>query len=231
MTDAFTDELFYVPLAKRIVFPISRLIVDVERFKEDSMEPMTKVGMGVIYTKTSDGNKMRRQLSEIERKHLIKQYYRPHHKMLEEMVMEELQTSSYSLIIDCHSFPSAPLPCEREQSQARPDFCIGTDEYHTPDALLEEAEAALCEHKHRVKINRPYSGTLVPLEFYHKEPRVMSIMVEVNRSLYLDESTGSRTVGFERVRSQLSRMLEALIKEVPTIGSTLPLTWRRDHGR
>jgi N-formylglutamate deformylase len=46
MTDAYTDELFSYPGATTVLFPISRLLVDVERFSDDKKEPMTKGGMG-----------------------------------------------------------------------------------------------------------------------------------------------------------------------------------------
>jgi N-formylglutamate amidohydrolase len=46
MTDAFTDELFSLPRTTTIRFPVSRLVVDVERFPDDAQEPMSKVGMG-----------------------------------------------------------------------------------------------------------------------------------------------------------------------------------------
>jgi len=51
MTDAFTDELFFLPETAIVWFPISRLLVDVKRFLGDAEEPMSKVGMGVIYTR------------------------------------------------------------------------------------------------------------------------------------------------------------------------------------
>ena len=53
MTDADTDKLFSHPEATRIVFPVSRLICDVERFEDDAVEPMAKKGMGVCYTSNS----------------------------------------------------------------------------------------------------------------------------------------------------------------------------------
>ena len=54
MTDSYTDELFDIKKCEKTVFPVSRLICAVERFRNESDEEMTKQGMWVCYTKTSD---------------------------------------------------------------------------------------------------------------------------------------------------------------------------------
>jgi len=59
MTDWFTDELFDYAGAKKLVFPYSRLYCDVERFRDDDKEEMVKKGMGVCYTSSSFGHKLR----------------------------------------------------------------------------------------------------------------------------------------------------------------------------
>jgi N-formylglutamate deformylase len=63
MTDAYTDELFPPTRveAGRVVFPLSRLICDVERFPSDEDEPMATRGMGAIYTRTSMDHILRPQ--------------------------------------------------------------------------------------------------------------------------------------------------------------------------
>jgi N-formylglutamate deformylase len=65
MTDAYTDELFpLTPVeAARLVFPVSRLVCDVERFPTDENEPMAARGMGAIYIRTSKSGVLRVNLS------------------------------------------------------------------------------------------------------------------------------------------------------------------------
>ena len=210
MTDAFTDELFDYPRATKVKFPISRLLVDVERFLDDTKEPMSQAGMGVIYTRTSHGRKLKRELREQEKIDLITQYYETHHSTLVESVKHELEKYGNALIVDCHSFPSRPLPCDSDQSVPRPDFCIGTDLFHTPKSLIQITEQNLKGMGFRVGINRPYEGTMVPMEFYKKDHRVISIMIEVNRSLYMDELAGKKTRAFESTKKQIITLLNSI---------------------
>jgi N-formylglutamate deformylase len=111
MTDAFTDELFDLDEPhQNVVYPDSRIVCDPERFLDNETEPMSKVGMGVVYTRTSDGRTLQSVLSDEERKKLIDRFYIPHHRILEKVVAAELAKDGRSLIVDCHSFPSKPLP-------------------------------------------------------------------------------------------------------------------------
>ena len=195
LTDHHTHKLFDCDGASKLAFPVSRLVVDPERFIDD---PMESVGMGVVYTHTTDGDPLR-AISEIDRLTLIDTYYHPHHNKLTRMVDECLEKHNQCLIIDCHSFPAQPLPYECDLN--RPDICIGTDSYHTStelkDCLLKVFEA----FGYRVAIDSPFSGSIVPLKHYHKDQRVESVMIEVNRSLYASPS------GFKRVQSDLTHAI------------------------
>ena len=79
MTDAYTDELFPVTTVEvaRLVFPVSRLICDVERFPLDQDEPMASRGVGVVYTRTSMGEMLRHQQNPNERLALLDRWYWP----------------------------------------------------------------------------------------------------------------------------------------------------------
>ena len=178
MTDHHTDRLFHLQGGRRCIFPVSRLVVDPERFIDD---PMESVGMGVVYTHTANGNALR-AIAEIERLDLINSYYHPHHNALTRMVNDCLEQHNQCLIIDCHSFPAQPLPYENDLN--RPDICIGTDAFHTQPELEATLVNSFQEYGYSVAINSPFAGSLVPIDFYRKEPRVQSIMVELNRGLY-----------------------------------------------
>ena len=178
LTDHHTHKLFDCDGASKLVFPVSRLVVDSERFIDD---PMESVGMGVVYTHTTDGDPLR-AISEIDRLALINSYYHPHHTALTRMADECLEKHNQCLIIDCHSFPAQPLPYENDLN--RPDICIGTDAFHTQPELEATLVNSFQKYGYSVAINSPFAGSLVPIDFYRKEPRVQSIMVELNRGLY-----------------------------------------------
>jgi len=213
MTDAYTDELFSYEMATSIIFPYSRLLVDVERFPNDKDEPMSKKGMGMIYTKTSDGKALKSNIMPEIRERLL-EYYKSHHRRLTEVVDKELNKLGESLIIDCHSFPSQPKKCDINQDTPRPDICIGTDYYHTSTKLIDHAENTLKEMGYNVGINWPFSGSLVPMKHYNKDNRVQSIMIEVNRNLYMSDTTGLKKDSFNMIKSQLDELMAVLDKQL-----------------
>ena len=53
------------------------------------------------------------------------------------------------------------------------------------------------------------------MRYFRNDRRVLSIMIEVNRRLYLDETTGKAGERFGDVQSMLARVLQAVV-ELPT---------------
>ncbi len=197
---------------------VSRLVVDVERFELDEREPMAATGMGCVYRLTSDGKPLRRDLSIVERESLISSYYQPHHQRFAEIVDACLRDRKIALIIDCHSFPSRPLPYELEQNLERPDVCIGTDAFHTPEPVRDAFVGSFTDAGFSVAVNRPFSGAIVPSAHYLQNRRVLSVMVEINRGLYWDEAKGKPGDHYvnlaERIRAACRRASSLVINEV-----------------
>ena len=152
-----------------------------------------------------------RLVCDPEREGLLDRFYRPHHARLTVAVEAELRDRGHCLIVDAHSFPSLPLPYELDQARERPDICLGTDDVHTPPSLLRAAEAAFSARFVGVAHNRPFAGALVPAAFLNRDHRVSSIMVEVNRGLYMDEGTGDRLPGFATVACLVQEAVRELV--------------------
>jgi len=220
MTDLYTDELFSgIDGFFDLVFPVSRLLVDPERFADDVREPMAEIGMGAIYKVTSDLLPLRRFIGEEERQHLMDTFYKPHHAELTDLVRPPAMRGarvrrggpgSSALIIDAHSFPGAPLPYESNQDGLRPEICIGADPDHTSDDLLGMAVSLFRKAGFTVAVNAPFSGALVPADFYQRDRSVFSIMIEVRRDLYMNEATGEKNRGFDAFSSLLRSLLSDL---------------------
>jgi len=211
MTDHRTLGIFAGrnPAIPVVAAQVSRLVVDVERFLDDGQEPMAALGMGVIYARTSAGSPLRRPLAAAERERLLARHYHPHHKLLLDATDAALRVHGRCLILDGHSFPSAPLPFELDQDPDRAEICIGTDAFHTPPWVEAIFISVFRQAGFTVACNRPFAGALVPLEHYRRESRVASIMVEINRATYLDEGSANPLGSFGRMARRIRRACRA----------------------
>ena len=211
MTDHFTDELFDFlgDNINQLKFPVSRLLVDVERFEKDELEPMSKVGMGCVYEKTHDGKSLK--LVNDVRDELINKFYKTHHEHFTKIVDKKLKENNKVLIIDCHSFPKYPLPYELDQKMDRPEICIGTDNFHTSEELKSSLSELFEKSNFTVKYNAPFKGSIVPLKFYNKDKRVQSVMIEVRRDLYMNEHSGAKNKKFNYLKNILGQILIKII--------------------
>jgi N-formylglutamate deformylase len=214
LADSRTEELYTgfidPPWVIPLVFPVCRLVTDPERFPDDSDEPMARHGQGAVYVKTQDGRTLRANLAPEERRCLLDAYYHPHHRRLLELVEKNLASAGACLIVDCHSFPDEPFAFEEPTGRPRPDICIGTDEFHTPARLREALVDFFRGKGYLVDVNHPFAGALVPLPHYRKEPRVSSVMIELNRRLYMDERTGAKAAGFARLKAHVTECIRLL---------------------
>ena len=188
LTDHFTDEIFNLKNVDKIITPFSRLFCDVERFADDDDEIMSKFGRGFYYTKTDSGEDLRSLNSEFKN-NIYLNYYLKHHLEFEKIIDEKLNKFDNVIIIDCHSFPNKPLKTDLLKTTGdRPDICLGIDEFHSSKLLIQNLKMNFESNGLKVEINDPYRGTIIPLKYYRKNFNVLSIMIEVNRNLYIDES-------------------------------------------
>ncbi|WP_030935449.1 N-formylglutamate amidohydrolase [Streptomyces sp. NRRL S-646] len=212
ITDAHTAELAEAaaPLSRvapwRFVNRFSRLVVDPERFP-DEREEMLAVGMGAVYTRTTHREVLRGD--DTDPAPLIERYFRPYAQAMTDAVAGRLAAAGRAVIVDVHSYPTAPLPYELHGEGPRPPVCLGTDSFHTPPKLLAAAREAfaVCGE---TGLDSPFSGTYVPLDFYGRDPRVSALMVEIRRDTYMREPGGPVGPGLDRLASALAVLVDAV---------------------
>lgn len=210
LTDWFTDDLFQVDGSHRVVAPVNRILVDTERFSDDSLESMAALGMGCLYSHGPSGQRLRNELSAQEKEELLTRYYDVHHNALVSAVNGCLEANDKCFLVDCHSFPDTPMPHEKDV-EPRPDFCLGTTEKNTPADLQDFIQENLKSSGYTVAINHPYQGCLLPSVF-DGDARVTAIMIEVNRKLYMDQAAyqeciSAKSESFSVVQKQLSDLI------------------------
>ena len=190
-TDWYTDLLFIPDKREGIqtlVSDYSRFVVDVERLVND---PLGKKGQGIVYKEFNGLHRTFEGSEEIEMFHYHAKYIRELRLMLDE----------HSLLIDCHSFPS---------DLSEVDICIGVnDDWSRPtDFVIELVKMAFEKHGYKVGINTPYANALAPETGYVYN----SIMIEVNKRLYLNEKTIEITDGIIKLRKCLESLYSILIR-------------------
>jgi N-formylglutamate amidohydrolase len=204
LSDWCVNEIFAVPGITTIRAEVSRVYCDVERLPDD-VEPMAKFGMGIIYEQTDDGRVLRR-IDDTKKREIIRKYYQPYHQALEDAVGDKLDRYGECLIVDCHTFAAQPFRRDLDQTVERPDICLGTDDFHTPAATTAWFREFFENRGLSVKENSPYAGAIVPSKYYQKNAAVHTIMIEINRKLYM---TNGRPVPAKI--AQLNQLLNELV--------------------
>lgn len=209
LTDWFTDDLFYSDEDEMIIAEFSRIFCDPERFTDDSQEVMAQYGMGVLYQKSDEGEEIRKVTPELKEK-VLTSFYSKHHHKFSLAVKNQLDCYGKAIIIDCHSYPSKPLKRDLDKNSKRPDFNIGTDTYHTPKELIDLSISFFENAGYTVGIDWPYKGSIVPLEHYQKNNNVQTIMLEINRELYLNEPSNEKSDCYLKVKEIAQQFIKTI---------------------
>ena len=193
-TDWHTDRLFGTSIrgVRRFVYPWSRFYCDIERLVND---PMEKRGQGIAYV-AIDG--CTRNLTDEDRQQIYQSYHEARQAFYDIAKMPE------TLIIDCHSFPSDLAPDI--------DFCIGFNDDDTK--LSQKTINLIVKHFQdagfRVGINSPYSNSVCasmdPLDI-----RTKTIMIEVNKSVYLESDGITPNEDFEKIKQLIEDLYSNLL--------------------
>ncbi len=206
--DLYTDELFgdFLNSFDVVKSKYSRLFFDPERFGDDEMEGMhKKYKLGWFYENAILSEKpLRNNLNKIN----IRAYFDAHHKELNEKTQKKLSMYGKCTLIDCHSFSNERY-WFHDASIDLPDICIGFEDNHVDKKLVEIIKE---EFKgYNIGINTPYMGSLVPTDYWGKDFRVKSVMIEINKKLYLKPDNTTKNENFNTIKLRLNNILQKLL--------------------
>ncbi len=230
--DCFVDELFGAApacgaplLAAR--FP--RAFCDANREKweldpsmfHDDLPPWVNTasarvnaGLGTIARVVASGEAIyRAKLPFAAAVSRIEACWQAFHDALGELVSATRQNFGACLVIDCHSMPSSGV--------ARPavaDVVLG-DGHGTAcaPAVMRYLEQAFTREGRAVRRNDPYAGGYITRHYGRPRDGVHAVQVEVARALYMDEGRLEKSPGFERLRTELGRLMADLARDAPDL--------------
>jgi N-formylglutamate amidohydrolase len=176
-------------------------------------------GLGTIARIVSESDEIYREpLSLGAALERINRLYAPYHETLQALLAEAHRAFGLAVLVDCHSMPSNPIA---EHGSARPDFVLG-DRYGT--SCSGELTRAAAQHLkalgYVVALNKPYAGGYITEHYGRPHTGQHALQVEINRSLYMNETTFETSSGFARVRRDLEAMVRALMAAIA--GLTIP---------
>ena len=117
-----------------------------------------------------------------------------------------------SLLIDCHSFSSRPTILQPDASKNEDvEICIGFNEDSTKpsDDVLTEVTEHFRERGYKVSLNVPFSNS----KTVETPASYTSLMIEVNKAIYMDEDTLEKKDSFGIVRDDITSLYEKLLED------------------
>jgi N-formylglutamate deformylase len=230
--DCFVDQL-YLPATERGVGLIAalapRTYLDPNRHAGDidlalleggrwpgELVASGKAGIGkaLVWRTLDDGRPIydrKLPVAEVERR--IERFHRPYHRALAERIEATHARFGASWHINCHSMNAVSgAQGEGGPGKARADFVVGDRDGTTCDpAFSELVRGVLSGMGYDVKVNDPYKGVELVRAYSNPEARRMSLQLEINKRLYMDEATRTPSAGFAPLQKDLLALIDAVL--------------------
>lgn len=177
-----------------------------------------RLGKGLIWRTTDEGVPIyARSLSVVEVQARIENCWKPYHSAVKEAIDAAHARHGYSLHINCHSMPAVASSSATDfPGEAHADFVVGDREATTASAALS---GLVCAHLrglgYDVAYNHPYKGVELVRRYGEPAAHRHSIQLEINRKLYMNETTFELNEGYVSLKTSLQSLLAVLLKTDP----------------
>jgi N-formylglutamate amidohydrolase len=176
--------------------------------------PRTRAGLGVVPRLGGDGRVLYRgRLDPDEIEARMAAVHAPYHAALAELMQAARARFAQAVLIDWHSMPSAAAVAEGRRGGLTPDIVLG-DRFgrsaapEIPGLVRQVFEA----RGRRVLMNRPFAGGHTTQVWARPEEGFHALQVEINRGLYLDETTLVPTSGLAALKADIEAVSRVLLE-------------------
>jgi N-formylglutamate amidohydrolase len=225
--DAYVDELYAAAPAHGAVLVAARFprsYIDANRSLLDIDEALlaapwpgplarsrkTELGIGLVWRVLDNGDPIyARKLPVAEVMRRITHFHQPYQKAVKDAIDEAHAHFGAVWHVNCHSMPALSSQVSEEgPGKPRADFVLGDRDGTTcgPE-FTHLVRDALAGMGYEVKVNDPYKGVELVRAFSDPAAGRHSLQVEVNRRLYMDESTREKSAGFAALRRDIDSLV------------------------
>lgn len=172
-----------------------------------------RFGKALIWRTLDDGRPIYgRRLSVQEVTARIDRLHEPYHGALRTLLDAAYARFGTVYHVNCHSMSAVSGKMgEGGAGQRRADFVLGDRDGTTcAPAFTEFVRATLTSFGYEVKVNDPYKGVELVRAYSAPARRRHSLQIEINKRLYLDGDSGSKSAGYGALRAHLGRLVEAI---------------------
>ena len=173
-----------------------------------------RIGKALIWRTLDDGRPIYgRKLRVDEVVSRIERFHAPYHRALVQLMDEAQARFGQVFHINCHSMPNVGGKMgEGGEGRARADFVLGDRDHTTCDPAFTRFIAdTLTEMGYAVAINDPYKGVELVRAYSDPERGRHSLQLEINKRLYMNETTRAKTEGFRKLQADLAALVNAVL--------------------
>ena len=221
--DIYVDKLFEGSAhagASMLSASVSRYVVDLNRAEDDvdlqtvpdHPAPRGVQPRGVVWRMATDGRPLlRRPLRHVQLERRLDLFHRPYHSALAAEMARLRERFGFAILLAGHSMPSVGRGLHSDRVTRRADVVPGSRGGTSADRrLIDLVDAHFRAAGLSVQHDDPYRGGYSTAHYGRPSQGFHAIQLELNRGLYVHETTGEPKVdAFEALREVLLGLVRA----------------------
>ena len=145
----------------------------------------------------------------------MRRYYEPYHAELAAIIARLYGRFGAIWQLSCHCMSAVGAPTHADPGQARTDICLGDlDGTTASPAFMNFLKKTFEGVGFSVSVNQPYKGGELTRRYGDPQRGIHSVLIEINKKLFMDVKTFKKTDGFSRVQGNLTRVLHGVAEYV-----------------